>query len=105
LTDPSDLNRDLLKSDSASFEIPEIDFFMTAGTLGDKFTTIEGLLSDLRENLDNVSPFGAGDSETVDKANRMTSLLDTIGLIQAGKKLDVTIILDDPSGNSYLQVK
>ncbi len=105
LTDPSDLNRDLLKSDSASFEIPEIEFFMAAGTLGDKFTTIEGLLNDLRTNLDNVSPFGFGDSETVGKANKMKDLLDTIGVIQEGKKLDVTIILDDPSGNSYLQVK
>ena len=77
---------------------------MNAGTLGDKFTTIEGLLKDLRDNLSAVSPFGAGDSETTEKARKMKELLETIGLIQNGKKLDVTIILDDPSGNSYLQV-
>lgn len=104
ITDPSDLNRDLLKSDSAILEIPEIEFYMNAGTLGDKFTTIEGILKDLRENLDNVSPFSAGDSETSAKAGRMKELLDKIELIQKGKMLDVTVILDDPSGNSYLQV-
>ncbi len=98
------MNRDLLKSDSATLEIPEIEFFMNAGTLGDKFTTIEGILKDLRENLDNFSPFTFGDSETKDKAQRMKELLDNIELIQKGQKLDVTVILDDPSGNSYLQV-
>ena len=39
------------KSDTASFEIPELDFYMNAGTLGGKFTTIEGILKDCRENL------------------------------------------------------
>lgn len=79
---------------------------MNAGTLGDKFTTVEGLLKDLRENLYNVTPFSAGgDSETATKASRMDTLLKTIEEIQNGKKLDVTIVLEDPSGNSYLQVK
>lgn len=77
---------------------------MNAGTLGDKFTTIEGILKDTRENLDNISPFSYGDSETKDKAGRMKTLLDKIELIQKGKILDVILILDDPSGNSYLQV-
>ena len=104
ITDPSDLNRDLLKSDSCTLEIPDIEFHMNAGTLGDKFTTIEGILKDTRENLDNISPFSYGDSETKDKAGRMKTLLDKIELIQKGKILDVILILDDPSGNSYLQV-
>lgn len=103
ITDASDLNRDLLKSDTASFEIPEIDFYMNAGTLGDKFTTIEGLLKDLRDNLDHVAPFQGGDSETVAKAQVMTELLKNIDSIRDGKRLDITVILDDPSGNSYLQ--
>lgn len=104
ITDASDLNRDLLKSDTASFEIPEIEFYVNAGTLGDKFTTVEGLLKDLKDNLSTVSPFyHAGDSETSDKSSRMKELLDKIELIKNGQLLDVTVILDDPSGNSYLQ--
>lgn len=105
LTDPSDLNRDLLKSDTAIFEIPEVEFYMNSGTLGGKFTTIEGLLKDSREQLSESCPFSfSGDSETKEKANRMKECLDKLELIQNGKMLDVTIIVDDPSGNSYLQV-
>ena len=44
VTDPEDLNRDVFKSDTALFEIPELDFGMQAGTLGSIYTTIEGLL-------------------------------------------------------------
>jgi zinc finger protein len=105
ITDASDLNRDMLKSDTASFEIPEIDFYMNAGTLGDKFTTVEGLLKDLKDNLFQVSPFSQGDSETQAKAKLMDELLKNIDMIREGERLDVTIILDDPSGNSYLQVR
>jgi zinc finger protein len=93
------------KSENASFEIPEIDFCMNAGTLGSKFTTIEGLLNDVRQQLDEVSPFAAGgDSEDKTKANHMKICLDNLEQIKNGKMLNVTIILDDPSGNSYIQV-
>ena len=105
LTDPSDLNRDLLKSDHAVFEIPEIEFCMSEGTLGSKFTTIEGLLKDCREQLDEISPFSAGgDSEDRKNASHMNAVLNQLEKIKNGEMLGVTIILDDPSGNSYLQV-
>ena len=78
---------------------------MNAGTLGGKFTTIEGLLKDVREQLSEVSPFMAGgDSEDKVKKTRMDSCLEKLEQIQEGKMLNVTIVLDDPSGNSYLQV-
>lgn len=78
---------------------------MNSGTLGGKFTTIEGLLKDFREQLDQVKPFAAGgDSETIDKSSKMKECLAKLESIQKGEKLDVTIVLDDPSGNSYLQV-
>ena len=78
---------------------------MNAGTLGGKFTTIEGLLKDVGEQLSEVSPFAAGgDSEDKSRKWHMTSCLEKLELIKQGKMLNVTIILDDPSGNSYLQV-
>ena len=60
ITDPSDLNRDLIKSEFATLEIPEVEFYMSSGTLGGKFTTIEGLLKDCREQLGDICPFVAG---------------------------------------------
>lgn len=105
LTDPSDVNRDLLKSDDATLEIPEIDFFVNSGTMGGKFTTIEGLLKDFGDQLNLVKPFAAaGDSQTREKSTNMNECLEKLARIQRGEQLDVTIILDDPSGNSYLQV-
>ncbi len=105
LSDPSDLNRDLLKSENASFEIPEIDFCMSEGTLGGKFTTIEGILKDCIAQLSQLDTFFAsGDSETSEKANKMKQCIEKLDLIQSGKMLDVTVIMDDPSGTSYLQV-
>lgn len=106
LTDPSDLDRDVLKSDEACFEIPEIEFFMGSGTLGGKFTTVEGILKDVREQLSQNCPFAftGGDSETKDKASRMKECLDKLEMIENGHLLNVTVIIDDPSGNSYLQV-
>ena len=106
LTDPSDVNRDLLKSETATFEIPEIDFYMNSGTLGGKFTTIEGILNSCREQLEEVCPFSAGgDSDDTQKAGAMQSCLKKLEEIQKGQLLNVTLILDDPSGNSYLQVR
>merc|ERR1711928_258628 len=43
VTDPIDMSRDVLKSETCSLTIPELDFEVGAGTLGGKFTTIEGL--------------------------------------------------------------
>ncbi|CAF1020029.1 unnamed protein product [Brachionus calyciflorus] len=104
ITEPSDMSRDLLKSEDASFEIPELDFFVNSGTLGGKFTTIEGIIKNACEQLENwcLSSF-KNDLESQDKANIMEDLIQKLIMIQNGKMFDVHIILDDPSGNSYIQ--
>jgi zinc finger protein len=105
LTDPSDLNRDLLKSDMGSLEIPEIEFCMNEGTLGGKFTTIEGLLKDCIAQLGQVDTFFVGgDSHDSRKKSKMQECIDKLEKLMNGEMLDVTIIIDDPTGNSYLQV-
>ena len=42
--DREDLSRDILKSETAGMTIPEIDLVLTHGTLGGRFTTVEGIL-------------------------------------------------------------
>lgn len=49
---PSDLNRDIFKSNTAKFTIKELEFDMDAGSLGSLYTTIEGLLDKLTEELE-----------------------------------------------------
>jgi len=58
VSDPAYLNRDVFKSDTAGFSIPELGFDMGAGTLGSVYTTIEGLLAKLLDELEANNPFG-----------------------------------------------
>ncbi|KAK6964627.1 zinc finger protein ZPR1 [Biomphalaria glabrata] len=67
-----DLSRDVLKSELAMLSIPELDFEMEMGTLGGKFTTIEGLLMDVKNQ------------------------------ILSCKRQGTRFVLDDPSGNSFI---
>ncbi|XP_022892473.1 zinc finger protein ZPR1-like isoform X2 [Olea europaea var. sylvestris] len=57
-----DLNRDVIKSDTASIKIPEIDLELVSGTLGGLVTTVEGLISKISESLERVHGFTFGDS-------------------------------------------
>uniref|UniRef100_A0A9R1SED0 Zinc finger protein ZPR1 n=2 Tax=Cyprinus carpio TaxID=7962 RepID=A0A9R1SED0_CYPCA len=102
LTDPSDMSRDLLKSETCSVLIPELEFELGMAALGGKFTTLEGLLKDIKDLIVSKNPFMCGDSSTADRAEKLELFGQKIDKIIAGE-MDVHIILDDPAGNSYLQ--
>ncbi|TFK01987.1 obscurin [Platysternon megacephalum] len=70
VTDPSDMTRDLLKSETCSVEIPELEFELGMGALGGKFTTLEGLLKDIRD-LIVKNPFTLGDSSTPSRGEKL----------------------------------
>ncbi|MCI4388289.1 hypothetical protein PGIGA_G00084030 [Pangasianodon gigas] len=102
LTDPSDMSRDLLKSETCSVLIPELEFELGMAALGGKFTTLEGLLKDIKEMIVMKNPFICGDSATTDTSEKLQLFGKKIDKIMSGE-MDVHIILDDPAGNSYLQ--
>ncbi|KAK9716487.1 hypothetical protein RND81_06G236700 [Saponaria officinalis] len=96
-----DLNRDVIKSDSASVVIPEVDLELTSGTLGGMVTTIEGLVTKIRETLERVHGFTFGDGleegrkeKWQDFSRRMNKLLEV--------KEPWTLILDDALSNSFV---
>jgi len=97
-----DLCRDVLKSESAGVFIPEVSLELSAGTLGGKFTTVEGLLSLARDNLKESNPFAVGDSSTETAKTKYTEFIAHLDKIIAGEE-PFTFILDDPLGNSYVQ--
>ncbi|KAD7477126.1 hypothetical protein E3N88_00262 [Mikania micrantha] len=68
--DTSDLSRDVIKSDTASVLIPEIDLELTSGTLGGMVTTIEGLVTRISEALERVHGFTFGDSLEEGRKNK-----------------------------------
>ncbi|XP_072281865.1 zinc finger protein ZPR1 [Pyxicephalus adspersus] len=102
ITDPSDLTRDVLKSETCSINIPELEFELGMGALGGKFTTLEGLLKDIRDLVVDKNPFTLGDSCTSERMEKLKEFGKKIDQILEGQMI-VHFILDDPAGNSYLQ--
>ncbi|CAB4065637.1 unnamed protein product [Lepeophtheirus salmonis] len=51
--------RDILKSETCSISIPELEFEMTGYSLGGKFTTLEGLLNNIKDQIEN-NPLSSG---------------------------------------------
>lgn len=81
-----------------------MDFEVGALSLSGRFTTIEGLITSLYENLrDTVNTFYEGDSQPEDVIHKTNSFLDKLNKIKTCE-FPVDIILNDPAGNSYVQV-
>jgi zinc finger protein len=81
-----------------------LELEIAAGTLGGRFTTLEGLLSALQEQMTESNPLFLGDSSDVSVKAKFKEVADAIGRILSGETLP-TVVLDDPAGNSYLQVR
>ena len=98
----SDLNRDLFKSETCVVKIPEIDLELGEGTLGSQYTTVEGLLKKIYEELGEKNPFVVGDtSQYEDNYDNFKHFIENLqSLIDFEKKF--TIILDDPLSNCWI---
>eukprot|EP00475_Leptophrys_vorax_P033882 TRINITY_DN5399_c1_g3_i2.p2 TRINITY_DN5399_c1_g3~~TRINITY_DN5399_c1_g3_i2.p2 ORF type:complete len:225 (+),score=79.28 TRINITY_DN5399_c1_g3_i2:495-1169(+) len=106
VTSIDDLSRDLLKSDSAFMEIPEVELEMQAGTLGGKYTTVEGILDDIYDQLSKSSAFEVGDDDDDDDEGEEGSVPDNKfkAWLRKFKTLKTcrqpfTLIIDDPLGS------
>ncbi|KAJ2394194.1 nucleolar zinc-finger protein [Coemansia sp. RSA 2603] len=103
IEDKEDLSRDILKSETSSFNVPELDLDMVAGTLGGRFTTIEGLLRQVHDELDRRVPFLEGDSAVQERRQRFEKFLSRLEDAADGKIFPLTITVDDPMAHSYIQ--
>ncbi|KAI5285358.1 nucleolar zinc-finger protein [Ascosphaera aggregata] len=123
-----DLSRDLLKSDTCAVESKELDLSVQPGTLGGRFTTVEGLLTQVREQLhgqifsdeddhapkestsaaeppSNLTPIhslSAGDSMTTSDKDLWDKFFARLDSAINGE-LKFTLVLEDPLANSYVQ--
>ena len=106
-TDPEafalDMSRDVVKSTSAGLFIPELDFEVTHGSLGGLYTTVEGMLTTIRDKLENsdFAAFTAGDSANPETQKRFTAFIHDFEKLISGE-VGFTFILDDPLANSFL---
>ncbi|KAK1375687.1 zinc finger protein ZPR1-like [Heracleum sosnowskyi] len=96
-----DLSRDVIKSDTASVIIPEVELELASGTLGGLVTTVEGLITKISESLERVHGFSFGDS--LDD-NRKTKWQDFGTKLMKLTSVEEpwTLILDDALANSFV---
>ncbi|XP_063992069.1 zinc finger protein ZPR1 [Diachasmimorpha longicaudata] len=96
-----DFSRDVLKSETCSMEIPELELEVGPDALGGRFTTVEGIIVATKDQLlSNTSFFGDSADKNVTK--EMDKFLSKLDQVLDGT-YPVTIVLDDPAGNSYIQ--
>jgi zinc finger protein len=95
-----DLNRQIVKSEYASIRFVEIDLDIPPQTQKGLLNTVEGFLSKTKEDLEadqewrktNASEVWQGIEELLARIQKILDCQDA-----------VTVVLDDPSGNSYIE--
>ncbi|RCI11764.1 hypothetical protein L249_7148 [Ophiocordyceps polyrhachis-furcata BCC 54312] len=97
---PTDLARDILKSESCALDCPELNLHVNPGTLGGRFTTVEGLLTQVRADL-HGHMLGDDSLSREDKSN-WSSFFDRLDDAIAGSS-PFTLVLSDPLAASFIQ--
>lgn len=103
----ADLGRDILKSETCGLECPELKLSVNPGTLGGRFTTVEGLLTQVRNDL-HGQIFEAdgknhgGDSLATEEKSQWDEFFDGLDTAIRGDR-PFTVVLTDPFASSYVQ--
>ncbi|KAG9131744.1 hypothetical protein Leryth_009468 [Lithospermum erythrorhizon] len=96
-----DLSRDVIKSDTASVKIPELDLELASGTLGGLVTTVEGLISQINDNLQRIHGFTFGDSLDDNRKSRWLNFRERLDKLLSLEE-PWTLIIDDALANSFI---
>lgn len=112
VTQPSDLDRQIVKSDSATLTIPQLQFEIPPRTQQGTISTIEGMLKRAAENLEllQADRLRLGD---IDNFHRCKKVIETLRVYAGGEQDDeeedrinpfpFDINLDDTAGNSFIE--
>jgi zinc finger protein len=104
-----DLSRDILKSETCALKSLELDLEVQPGTLGGRFTTVEGLLTQVRDQLygqifdlgDDNEGLAGGDSMPATTKGKWDHFFDKLNSAIKGD-MKFSIILEDPLASSYV---
>jgi len=87
--------------------IPQVHLELEPGTLGSKFTTVEGIVRDAREALGDLRRFVQSEDfkpdEVRQQQERFQDFLRQLDMLLDAPNPQFDLILDDPLGNSYIQ--
>ncbi|XP_060808184.1 zinc finger protein ZPR1 [Amyelois transitella] len=95
-----DFSRDILKSETCTMSIPELELEVGGRALGGRFSTAEGLLRATADQLAG-SPELCGDAPAMARGS-LDRFIAKLNEVLDGERA-VTLVLDDPAGNSYVQ--
>ncbi|CAD7704464.1 unnamed protein product, partial [Ostreobium quekettii] len=94
------LSRQVVKADSATILVPELEFEIPSHTQKGVLSTVEGMLRRALENLQALQEVRRRvDPINADKIDGFCSRLEKCSLGEEG----FTLILDDPAGNSFIE--
>lgn len=100
-----DLARDVLKSETCTVFCPELKLEITPGTMSGRFTTVEGLLTQVHDTLySKVFEVGGagGDSMDPERKQAWDNLFKNLQAAIKGE-FKYQIVLTDPLAGSYIQ--
>jgi zinc finger protein len=99
-----DMSRDILKAESCAMSCPELNLSVEPGTLGGRFTTVEGLLTQVRDDLKSsiFDNSDGGDSMDSSSKSKWTEFFDKLDSAINGN-VKFTLTLEDPLASSYVQ--
>lgn len=93
----ADLKKDVVKSDCCTVQVPELELEVISASAG-KYTTVEGVFQDTIDRLERSYPYMFGDSAEEHVREKLNNIYAKLRA-----PLDLTLILDDPTGNSYIE--
>lgn len=89
----------VVRSSSGTIRIPELGITIEPGVASEAFVSnIEGILVRIERVLDQLGR----DAEDPQQHDRIVQLQETLGLMREGKAPPVTLIFEDPFGNSRI---
>jgi len=99
----TDMQRDLIKGDTANIEIPELELVVEHGSLGGMYTTVEGLLEAVKSKLGESDPFvmEAADSSDAGRKSAFVSFMDKLTAVREGR-VPFTLRMRDPMANTWI---
>lgn len=99
VTKADDMMVRIVRSGSGTIRIPELGISVEPGAASEAFVSnIEGILVRVERVLDQL----LRDAEDEEQRGRIMDLQDTMGAMRQGTAQPVTVILEDPFGNSAI---
>lgn len=96
---PEDLDARVIRSTSGTIRIPEMGINIEPGTVSDSYiTNIEGVLQRVRDVLKMAGRWVKDDEERFSRSQELLCMLEEV---LEGKRT-ITVIIEDPMGNSAI---